>query len=46
MVEKKTKKVVKKEEFKYSKRNWILIYAGLFIGIVSLILMGLGDITI
>uniref|UniRef100_A0A7C2P8H0 DUF3098 domain-containing protein n=1 Tax=candidate division WOR-3 bacterium TaxID=2052148 RepID=A0A7C2P8H0_UNCW3 len=46
MAEKKTKKVVKKEEFRYSKRNWILIFAGLFVGIVSLVLMGFGDITL
>ncbi len=35
----------KKEEFRYSRKNWILIFSGLGIGIISLVLMGLGDIT-
>jgi magnesium-transporting ATPase (P-type) len=46
MAEKKTKKEVKKEEFRYSRKNWILIFSGLLVGIISLVLMGLGDITI
>jgi magnesium-transporting ATPase (P-type) len=46
MAEKKTKKEVKKEEFRYSRKNWILIFSGLLVGIISLIVMGLGDITI
>jgi hypothetical protein len=35
----------KNEEFRYSRKNWILIFSGLGIGIISLVLMGLGDIT-
>ena len=46
MAEKKTKKEVKKGEFRYSRKNWILIFSGLSVGIISLILMGLGDITL
>jgi hypothetical protein len=46
MAEKKTKKEVKKGEFRYSRKNWILIFSGLLVGIISLILMGLGDITL
>lgn len=35
----------KKVEFRYSRKNWILIFTGLGIGAISLVLMGLGDIT-
>ncbi|MGB9825027.1 MAG: hypothetical protein ACPLN0_07720 [Candidatus Hydrothermia bacterium] len=35
----------KKVEFRYSRKNWILIFTGLGIGVISLVLMGLGDIT-
>ncbi len=45
---KKIKKApqVQKVEFKYSKKNWILIFSGIGVGLVSLILMALGDITV
>lgn len=38
-------KKAEKVTFKYSKKNWILIFSGLGIGLLSLILMALGDIT-
>ncbi|HOK23715.1 MAG TPA: hypothetical protein PKU94_07555 [Candidatus Hydrothermia bacterium] len=48
MEKKNIKKVTTKEkaEFKYSKKNWILIFTGVGLGIISLIIMAFGDITI
>ncbi len=44
--QKKVEKTEKKVTFQYSRKNWILIFSGLGIGVVSLILMALGDITL
>ncbi|MEO0266017.1 MAG: hypothetical protein ABIM43_05350 [candidate division WOR-3 bacterium] len=44
--QKKVEKTEKKVTFQYSRKNWILIFLGLGIGVVSLILMALGDITL
>ncbi len=43
---KKESKESKKASFKYSKKNWALIFSGLGLGLISLIIMALGDITV
>ncbi len=44
--ESRESKESKKPSFKYSKKNWILIFSGLGLGLISLIIMALGDITV
>lgn len=44
--QKKMEKIEKKVAFQYSRKNWVLIFSGLGIGVISLILMARGDITL